>query len=570
MFGFIPAPILYGLRLARAGQARDPRGADRPRHPAATCSSSSTGRRATTTARPRRRSRARASRCRALETYAWRAVGLLGAQPRSRPLHRPHRSRGRSRTRWSSSPAARRASARRRRSSSPSAGAQGDPRRARRGEARRDASRRSRRRAASAGSTRRDIADLRVVRRARRARAEGARRAATSSSTTPAARSAAASINSFDRFHDFERTMQLNYFGALRLIMGFLPTMIAQKQRPHHQHLARSACCRTRRASRPTSRRRRRSTRSRACAASRVPRQGHPLHDDQHAAGAHADDRADQDLRERADAVAGGGRRPRRRGDRPPAGAHRDAPRHLRRGLPRDRAASSRRCCSTRRSTCSRTRAAAQGKKGGEPQPLTRRADGVRAAHAGDSLVATRARGLAPRLRRRRAIRSDERRGVGRAARCGRCRRARCSRRRRAATIVCGATIESCHDHSDTIARAASDDVGAVERGEPRVAGPQLRERRAGHQPRVDAAVVRRAERRSRAAPSPRRTGAGTRARRGRPCCAPTIDDLRARRCAARIASIFARDLVGERARSTRAAGRTTACRPARCRACAR
>jgi len=30
---------------------------------------------------------------------------------------------------------------------------------------------------------------------------------------------------SFDRFHDFERTMQLNYFGSLRLIMGFLPGM---------------------------------------------------------------------------------------------------------------------------------------------------------------------------------------------------------------------------------------------------------------------------------------------------------------------------------------------------------
>jgi NAD(P)-dependent dehydrogenase (short-subunit alcohol dehydrogenase family) len=37
-------------------------------------------------------------------------------------------------------------------------------------------------------------------------------------------------INSFDRFHDFERTMQLNYFGAIRLIMGFLPGMIAQKR----------------------------------------------------------------------------------------------------------------------------------------------------------------------------------------------------------------------------------------------------------------------------------------------------------------------------------------------------
>ncbi|MGH8965358.1 MAG: SDR family NAD(P)-dependent oxidoreductase [Actinomycetes bacterium] len=30
---------------------------------------------------------------------------------------------------------------------------------------------------------------------------------------------------SYDRFHDFERTMQLNYFGAIRLVMGLLPTM---------------------------------------------------------------------------------------------------------------------------------------------------------------------------------------------------------------------------------------------------------------------------------------------------------------------------------------------------------
>ena len=34
---------------------------------------------------------------------------------------------------------------------------------------------------------------------------------------------------SYDRFHDFERTMQLNYFGCLRLIMGFLPKMIEQR-----------------------------------------------------------------------------------------------------------------------------------------------------------------------------------------------------------------------------------------------------------------------------------------------------------------------------------------------------
>ncbi|WP_097462440.1 SDR family oxidoreductase [Mangrovitalea sediminis] len=35
---------------------------------------------------------------------------------------------------------------------------------------------------------------------------------------------------SFDRPHDFERTMQLNYFGALRLIMGFAPAMLERKR----------------------------------------------------------------------------------------------------------------------------------------------------------------------------------------------------------------------------------------------------------------------------------------------------------------------------------------------------
>jgi len=35
---------------------------------------------------------------------------------------------------------------------------------------------------------------------------------------------------SYDRFHDFERTMQLNYFGALRLTMALLPSMTARKR----------------------------------------------------------------------------------------------------------------------------------------------------------------------------------------------------------------------------------------------------------------------------------------------------------------------------------------------------
>jgi NAD(P)-dependent dehydrogenase (short-subunit alcohol dehydrogenase family) len=35
---------------------------------------------------------------------------------------------------------------------------------------------------------------------------------------------------SYDRFHDFERTIQLNYLGSLRLILALLPTMRARKQ----------------------------------------------------------------------------------------------------------------------------------------------------------------------------------------------------------------------------------------------------------------------------------------------------------------------------------------------------
>ncbi len=36
--------------------------------------------------------------------------------------------------------------------------------------------------------------------------------------------------SSYDRFHDFERTMQLNYFGCLRVTMGVLPSMVAKKK----------------------------------------------------------------------------------------------------------------------------------------------------------------------------------------------------------------------------------------------------------------------------------------------------------------------------------------------------
>ena len=35
---------------------------------------------------------------------------------------------------------------------------------------------------------------------------------------------------SYDRFHDYERTMQLNYFGALKLILAFVPGMRERKK----------------------------------------------------------------------------------------------------------------------------------------------------------------------------------------------------------------------------------------------------------------------------------------------------------------------------------------------------
>ena len=60
---------------------------------------------------------------------------------------------------------------------------------------------------------------------------------------------------------------------------------------------------------------------------------------------------------------------------------------------------------------------------------------------------------------------------------------------------VCGVTIESCHDQSDTAGAALLRGRRAVEFGQPRVAGPHLRERLPRHQPRVHAALVRRADR---------------------------------------------------------------------------
>jgi NAD(P)-dependent dehydrogenase (short-subunit alcohol dehydrogenase family) len=34
---------------------------------------------------------------------------------------------------------------------------------------------------------------------------------------------------SYDRFHDFERTMQLNYYGPVRLVLALLPHMTERR-----------------------------------------------------------------------------------------------------------------------------------------------------------------------------------------------------------------------------------------------------------------------------------------------------------------------------------------------------
>ena len=46
----------------------------------------------------------------------------------------------------------------------------------------------------------------------------------------------------YDRFHDFERTMQLNYFGSLKLILAFAPGM--RSERAATSSTSRATACR--------------------------------------------------------------------------------------------------------------------------------------------------------------------------------------------------------------------------------------------------------------------------------------------------------------------------------------
>ena len=129
---------------------------------------------------------------------------------------------------------------------------------------------------------------------------------------------------SYDRFHDFERTMQLNYFGAVKLILKLLPVMRERKTRADRQRQL------DRRADEHAALlglRRLEGGPGRLLALCRLGdrRRRGPHHDDPHAAGADADDQSDEDVRPLPDPHARARRRPDLRGDHPPAEADRDA-----------------------------------------------------------------------------------------------------------------------------------------------------------------------------------------------------------------------------------------------------
>ena len=58
----------------------------------------------------------------------------------------------------------------------------------------------------------------------------------TSWSTTPAVSIRRSVKLAYDRFHDYERTMQINYFGALKLILALLPSMQARECSVQRRH----------------------------------------------------------------------------------------------------------------------------------------------------------------------------------------------------------------------------------------------------------------------------------------------------------------------------------------------
>ena len=100
---------------------------------------------------------------------------------------------------------------------------------------------------------------------------------------------------SYDRFHDYQRTMALNYFAPVKLMLDLLPGDARARQRPHHQHLHDRAAdqhAAVRRLPGLQGGARRLQPLHRA----RGDRRRRAHHHRLHAAGPHADDRAHQDL----------------------------------------------------------------------------------------------------------------------------------------------------------------------------------------------------------------------------------------------------------------------------------
>ena len=137
---------------------------------------------------------------------------------------------------------------------------------------------------------------------------------------------------SYDRFHDFERTIQLNYLGTIKLIMGLLPHMRDAQVGAHRQHLV------DRRPDQPAAvlglrRLQGGARRLDPSGGLGVDRGRRALHDHPHAARAHADDRADEDLRQLPHDLPGRGRRSDLRGDPGQAEADQHPAGDVRRGL---------------------------------------------------------------------------------------------------------------------------------------------------------------------------------------------------------------------------------------------
>ena len=200
---------------------------------------------------------------------------------------------------------------------------------------------------------------------------------------------------SYDRFHDYERTIQLNYLGALRLILALLPTMQARKS-GHIINISSIGDPDQPAALLGLRRLEGRARRLQPGDRLRGDRRQDPPHDDQHAAGADADDRADADVRHVPGDHPGGGRRDDRQGDGQEAEEGRDQTRQLRRAALRGGSEGQRHDPQHRLQTLPRLAGCErEGRRGPRQGPFDRGC-GFRSSHERGPLVALRPGGACP------------------------------------------------------------------------------------------------------------------------------------------------------------------------------